>query len=251
MNDRTDELRLYFARVKPVYAELFGMAHAITGNYDRAEYCLQRAILEGFLSRRRFRSARGFRESLRADMRRIALPEVKTSRELTFDAFLESALTGPSPDSMRRLIEQEDAAMRRLILLRYGCGLNARGIARVLGMTARQADTLITRFERRVKRRLEPAQRLHVDTRLQDIAREELLSGASPDVGAVYRTFEAEASGTIKPVSIVSKFALRLLYVAALLLIALFVWLIAAVIRPVVLENNGLKMETLIDQPSQ
>lgn len=248
MNERTDELRLYFARVKPVYAELFGMAHAIAGNYDKAEYCAQRAILQGFLSRRRFHSARALRESLRSDLRRIALLEDLEERELTFDAFSESALDGPAADPMRRLVEQEDAEMRRLILLRYGCGMSARQSARAMNMATRQADTLIARFEKRAKRRLDPSQRAHIETRLQDTCREELVSGAVPDAGAVYRAFEAEASGTIKPVGVVSKLAARLLYVAALLLIALFVWLVAAVIRPVVLQADGLQTETLVDQ---
>lgn len=248
MNDRTDELRLYFARVKPVYAELFGMAHAITGNYDKAEYCLQRAILQGFMSRRRFRSARGFRESLKSDMRRIALSGDMEERELTFDAFSESVLGGPAADPMRRLIEQEDAATRRLILLRYGCGLAARQIARALDMPAKQADTFVARFEKRVKRRLDSAQRAHIESRLQDICREELLSGAAPDAGAVFRTFEAEASGTIRPANLFSKLAARLAFVAALLVLALLIWLIAAVIRPTVLQNDGLRMETLVDQ---
>jgi len=248
MNERTDELRLYFARVKPVYRELFGMAHAISGNYDVAEYCLQRAILQGFLSRRRFRSARGFRESLKSDMRRIALSGDMEEHELTFDGFTQSALDGPAADPMRRLIEQEDAGTRRLVLLRFGCGLNPRQIARALDMPVRQAEVLVSRFEKRVKRRLDPAQRAHVEARLEDICREELLSGAAPDVGALFRTFEAEAAGTIKPVGIVPKVAARLLYVAALLFLAVFIWLVAAVIRPTVLENDGLKTETLIDQ---
>ncbi len=248
MNERTDELRLYFARVKPVYQELFGMAHAITGNYDRAEYCLQRTILQGFLRRRRFRSARGFRESLRSDMRRIALSVDMEVRELTFDAFSAHVLDVPTEDAMRGLIEQEESEMRRLVVLRYGCGLNARQIARVLNMQAGQADTVCARFEKRVKRRLNPDQRAHIESRLEDVCREELLSGAAPDAGAIYRTFEAEASGAIKPAGIISKLAGRLAFVAALLVLALFVWLIAAVIRPAVIENTGLKTETLVDQ---
>jgi DNA-directed RNA polymerase specialized sigma24 family protein len=246
--DRADELRLYFARVRPVYQELFGMAHAITGNYDRAEYCLQRTILEGFLRRRRFRSARGFRESLKSDMRRIALAGEMAERELTFDAFAQSVLGGPAADPMRRLIEQEDAVMRRLIMLRHGCELSARQSARAVGMPGKQGETLLARFEKRAKRRLDSAQRARIEGRLQDICREELLSGAAPDAGAVLRTFEAEAAGALKPVGLVPKIAARLLFVAALLLVALFVWLAAAVIRPAALRTDGRKTETLVDQ---
>lgn len=249
MDDRMDQLRLYFARVKPVYAELFGMAHAISGNYDRAEYCLQRAILEGFLSRRRFRSARGFRDSLKGDMRRIALAEGGQERERTFEAFRESTLDGPAADPLRRFIEQEDDEIKRLVMLRYGCGLRPMQIARAMKCTVRQVNTLITRFERRVKRRLDPAQRAHIEVRLQDVCREELLTGpAIPDSGAVYRNFEAEASRAIKPTRLVAKFATRLLYVAALVFLALFIWLVAAVIRPAVLQPDELKTETLIEQ---
>ena len=249
MNDQ-DELRLYFARIKPVYRELFGMAHAISGNYEQAEFALQRAILEGFTSRRRFRSARGFRDSLRSDMRKICLSMSGKSREATWTAFSQSALNGPSADPMRRLVEQEDESMRRAIMLRYGCGMNARQIARAMGITPGQADVMLTKFEKRVKRKLDSAQRAHLETRLADICREELAeSPAVPDLGAVFRTFEAEAAGTIKPGRFVSKALTRALYVLALVLAALLIWLIAAVIRPTQLANDGLKTETLIDQP--
>jgi hypothetical protein len=200
------------------------------------------------MSRRRFRSARGFRESLRSDMRRIALLDDMKERELTFDAFSGSVLDGPAADPMRRLIEQEDAGMRRLVVLRYGCGLRARQIARATNIPTRQAETLAARFEKRVKRRLDADQRAHIETRLQDICREELTAGAVPDAGAVFRAFEAEASGAIRPARLASRLAARFLYVAALLFLALFVWLVASVIRPTILENDGLKTETLIGQ---
>ena len=45
---QADELRAFFARVRPCYRELFNMAHAICGNYELAEYAVQSAILDVF-----------------------------------------------------------------------------------------------------------------------------------------------------------------------------------------------------------
>ena len=45
---QADELRAFFARVRPCYRELFNMAHAICGNYELAEYAVQSAILDIF-----------------------------------------------------------------------------------------------------------------------------------------------------------------------------------------------------------
>ena len=48
MSEQTSEaLRAWFRRVEPMVPELFNIAHAICGNYDRAEYALRGAILRG------------------------------------------------------------------------------------------------------------------------------------------------------------------------------------------------------------
>ena len=75
MNNLTEELQLYFARIKPIYRELFGMAHAICGNYETAEYVLQRAVLEGWTRNERSSRRVGFRESVRGALKRIAVQE--------------------------------------------------------------------------------------------------------------------------------------------------------------------------------
>ncbi|MGI6238073.1 MAG: RNA polymerase sigma factor [Christensenellales bacterium] len=249
MNERMDELRLYFARVKPVYRELFGMAHAICGDYERAEYALQRAILEGFLSRRRFRSARGFRDSLKSDMRRIALNGNGAAGEITWDAFAVGALDRPSDETVRRAIEQEDAQMRRAIMLRYGCDLRHAQIARVLNIPQKQAQLMLTRFERRLKRRMNAGARAGIEARLSEVCLDELTAtSAVPDAGAVYRTFEAEASGAIKPGRAISKLLARAAYIAAILLLALIIWIVAAVIRPARIVRDELPSEVLIEQ---
>ena len=65
---QADGLRTFFARVKPYYAELFNMAHAICGNYELAEYAVQSAILDVF-RRGSPHSRAGLRETLRAQTR--------------------------------------------------------------------------------------------------------------------------------------------------------------------------------------
>ena len=45
-----DALQLYLNRVRPVYVQLFNLAHAITGSCDRAEYALQYALTDYWAS---------------------------------------------------------------------------------------------------------------------------------------------------------------------------------------------------------
>ena len=41
MNQQTDEMRLYFARVRPLCGEIYATGLVITGDYQRADYVLR------------------------------------------------------------------------------------------------------------------------------------------------------------------------------------------------------------------
>lgn len=104
-----------------------------------------------------------------------------------------------NPDSLMKLIRLETPLVRRLILLKFGCELHPKALSRVCGVSVRQAEGQLNRFFRRLKRRLPQGERVHLDARLKALCREELQSLGAPDLGALYRAFEAEAAGSDRP----------------------------------------------------
>ena len=93
---QADELRAFFARVRPCYRELFNMAHAICGNYELAEYAVQSAILDVF-RRGTPRSRAGLaRDPARAQTRAMAVEQARLidDAELTWDGFRADAIEG-------------------------------------------------------------------------------------------------------------------------------------------------------------
>ena len=104
----------------------------------------------------------------------------------------------------------------------------------------RQAEGQLNRFFRRLKRRLPQGERNHLDARLKALCREELQSLGAPDLGALYRAFEAEAAGSDRPMG---RMALRAAsWVAAallLLLLAGILWGVAAIVQPARTQDGG------------
>ena len=250
MNQQTEELHLYFTRVRPMCRELFSMAFAICADYDCAELALEKVILGGWQNRRSYRSSRGFRDSLRADMRREAL-NCAPERGEDWDQLASDPLDEQASDPVLSAIQQENALTRRVIMLKYGCLLKNGQIARLVGTSAAQIEQLLSRFQRRLRRRLSSEQRGKLDARLKDVCLEQLQAGGveMPDIGALYRNFEAEASASYNPVSHFTSHAVKFAFAVALMLaLGCVIWGISAIIRPAQIENTGLMTETLDEQ---
>ena len=175
---QADELRAFFARVRPCYRELFNMAHAICGNYELAEYAVQSAILDVF-RRGSPRSRAGLRETLRAQTRAMAMEQARLidDAELTWDGFREDAIEGAEGDVVLQAASLEPLENRRMLMLRYGCGLSAHDIARLLDMPAAQVSGVLTRFSRRLKRRLPP--RADASPKAPSTTRPQLMSSST------------------------------------------------------------------------
>ena len=239
MNQQTDEMRLYFARVRPLCGEIYATGLVITGDYQRADYVLRETVLRGWQSHRHFRSSRGFSTRLREEARRVALSGVKGPGETPIEVFSAPSVE-ENPDSLMKLIRTETPLVRRLILLKFGCELHSKALARVCGVSVRQAEGQLNRFFRRLKRRLPQGERNHLDARLKALCREELQSLGAPDLGALYRAFEAEAAGSDRPMG---RMALRAAsWVAAallLLLLAGILWGVAAIVQPARTQDGG------------
>ena len=239
MNQQTDEMRLFFARVRPLCGEIYATGLVITSDHQGADYVLRETLLRSWQSHRYFRSARGLSARLREEARRIALSSRKGPGETPVEVFA-SASVEERPDPLLKLIRQETPLVRRLILLKFGCELRPKALARVSGISVRQAEGQLNRFFRRSKRRLPQGERSHLDARLKALCREELQGLGTPDLGALYRAFEAEAAGSDRPVG---RIALRAAsWVAAallLLLLAGILWGVAAIVQPARTQDGG------------
>ena len=237
---QADELRAFFARVRPCYRELFNMAHAICGNYELAEYAVQSAILDVF-RRGSPRSRAGLRETLRAQTRAMAMEQARLidDAELTWDGFRADAIEGAGGDAVLQAASQESLEDRRALMLRYGCGLRPRDIARLLNVPAAQVTTALTRFARRLKRRLPPREQPRAERAIARSARAwlEKQSAGVPDAGAVYRSMEAELMESGAPTHRVSRIVGRVLAIAVALFLAALFWLLMVLMQPPRMED--------------
>ena len=237
---QADGLRTFFARVKPYYAELFNMAHAICGNYELAEYAVQSAILDVF-RRGSPHSRAGLRETLRAQTREMAMEQARLidDAELTWDGFREDAIEGAPDDAVLQAASQEGLDVRRMLMLRYGCGVRARDIAHLLGVPTAQVTGAVTRFTRRLKRRLPPREHARLERTIARSARAwlERQDGGVPDPSAVYRSLEAElmeaGSGTHR----ISRALGHVVAIVVALFLAALFWLLMVLIQPPRLED--------------
>lgn len=240
VSTQADALRAFFARVRPYYRELFNMAHAICGNYELAEYAVQSAILDIF-RRGTPRSRAGLRENLRARVRAMAVEQARLidDAELTWDGFREDAIEGAEGDAVLQAASLEPLENRRMLMLRYGCGLSAHDIARLLDMPAAQVSGVLTRFSRRLKRRLPPREHARVERAIVHSARGwlEKQNGGMPDAGAVYRSLEAELMEAGGSTHRVSRVLGRVLAIAVALLLAALFWLFMVLLQPPRLEE--------------
>ena len=168
---RTDseEFQLYFNRIRPIYHELFNLVHAVTGASAQAEYSLHYALLECWSLGELPSSRHGFREALRSATLHAAL---KNPGSADAEDDWDGLRTPARPDdAIARLIAQEGAELRRMIALRYGCGLTLRKSARLTGVEARRAKQLFQRFEARARRALPPADRRRFELRISRTVR--------------------------------------------------------------------------------
>lgn len=251
MNQQSEEMRLYFNRVRPICRELFAMAFAICADYDGAEYALQRVILSGWQGGRRLVSKRGFHEGLRAEMRRVALTRVNPAAEAEWDQYGADAMGDEAEDMLLRAIQHEDAETRRVVMLKYGCALSNGQIARAMAMPAGNVEQLLSRFHRRLKRRLDAAERGHLEQRLKEVCVGRLAEGGAemPDMGALYRNFEAEAAANYSPVGhFAGRAVTYIVAVVMLIVLGCAAWGVSAIIRPAQIEDSGLLTETLDEQ---
>ena len=227
----SEQLRVWFRNVEPIYAELFNAAHAMCGNYDLAEFALRSAILEVWLQN--VSGGMGFRERLRSALRQAALEaalgEDAQGAEFTWTGVTDSR----GDDPILAQIAQERVEIQRLAVLRHGCGLSMRTISQLTGLSQAQARAELSRLESRCRRRLSGQDRARAEALIAKRLKKWLTRGSGvPQVSQVYRAFEAEADGT----AVTGHRFSRVLGTVVLALLALACagafWLFAVLVTP-------------------
>ena len=225
--------QLYYSRFKPVYHQLFNIAHAITGSAGNAEYCIQYALLDCWDGGDAGRH--GLREALKRSVIRAAL------KNIDLDACDWDGLhaVAEDPDPLHRMIDQEGTEVRRILALKYGCGLPYGRIARLIDTDAGRVKQLIERFEARTRRRLDASDRRKYDILIHQSMRSFFAapSPLAPEAGSVFRSFQADAAGIAKSSRLPMRIAQWVL--TALLAAACIVafWFAAVLIQPPVMEE--------------
>ncbi len=233
-----DDFQLYFSRVRPIYYQLFNLAHAITGNCEQAEYCLQYAMLDCWAAGDASASRHGFREGLRSSAMHAAL-RLADTEEAEFDW---DGLNAPEDESdpLLKQVAQEPLDLRRFLALRHGCGLSPRRIAKLTGNDTSRVQAMLRRFEARTRRKLSASDRRRADSMMAQAVRNSMNrpSPLAPEMGSVFRSFQADAATITRPSRLPGRI-LRAVLTAALALfcIAAF-WLVAVLMQPAVLEET-------------
>lgn len=232
MLENPDAMRAFFSRVTPVIPELFNMAYAICGSFDLAEYALQYTLVEAWNGDSH--GGMGFREGLRNTLRRVAVEEALHG-DGGKQAFSWDGLTEAGEDPVMALLAAEDDDVRRAVALRYGCGMPVAKSAKLMGLPAAKVKEMLSRFERAAVRRLPPSQRKRFEQRLAKTVRRAFGAAGEdmPSLGAIYRSFEAEAMEKRRPKRLVSRMVKRSFMALLAVLCALLFWLAAVLIQPV------------------
>ena len=228
------EFLSYYSRVRPVYHQLFNLAYVASGSMEQAQYCVQCALLDVWLSQESSASRHGLHESLRRATVRAAL-RCPAPENSDWDAL---KLDEADPDALKRVLAQETPLMRRMLALKYGCRLGTRRIARVVGAEPRRVKQMLRRFEARARRRLSPGDQRRFEPLLSRRMRE-LLScpdPAAPDMDNVFRAFQADVAAAARPSRLPARI-LRCVICAVLALICMLAfWFAAVLVQPPVID---------------
>lgn len=229
-------MRAFYSRVTPILPELFNMAHAICGNYDLAEYALQCALLEIWFGESH--AGIGFKENLRTAVRRFSAAELtemdERSSEITWNE-----LENVGDDLMLETLAAESTEVRRIAALKYGCGLSASKIARLMNTSTGSINDALLRLEKRTRRRSGISARRYEAEMTASIRSEFKHSENMPAPGAIYRAFAAEASQVQRPNGWLSRLLKRIAALLLALLCAFVFWLAAALIQPIELDSSS------------
>jgi DNA-directed RNA polymerase specialized sigma24 family protein len=227
--------------------QLYRRAEVIAANEDRAEYIVQNVITEAFSLFLEGRGRAAFQEGLYALVRNIALDELSAYRdgeeyaqddEKTVERSLYSFAPYRQDDSVEAAlyarVMREKYPMRRMLMLRYGCGMNAQQIALAMQMRAADVRQRLRLLTARLFRGALGTQIPMLEQRLADLSLAALNRPDSdvPEMTTVFKLFSENLADSSETDGRARR-ALRaaLLMLGGLLCAALF-WLISVLLVP-------------------
>lgn len=196
MTDQNDVLQRYLDRVTPIFREMFGIAHAITDQYEAAEYAVQKAIQRGFSDRgKRQRNKMTFNERMKLWVIRYATEQVKQNGhaadgEGTWTGFDDVDVTN---NAFLAEAVREPLLMRRILMMKFGAGLHSYEIAPIVGMDKKRVRSYLQQFEARVMRKLR-GKAASYEKLARRAAQKELtrLDADIPDTAATFRQLQSD-----------------------------------------------------------
>ena len=245
-----DDFQLYFSRLRPICHQLFNLAHAITGSSEQAEYCLQYAMLDCWAAGDASASRHGFREGLRSSAMHTAL-RIAGTEDVEYDWDGLTAGEGEI-DPLLNLIAQEPAELRRILALRYGCSLSPRRIAKLVDADASRVQSLLKRFDARIRHKLSAGDRRRVESLLTQAIRGRMSQPGplSPEMNSVFRTFQADAASISRPGRLPARILRGVLAAVLAVMCIVAFWLAAVLMQPAVMEK-GSQRPIVSDAPAE
>lgn len=247
MIDQRDEMQEYLERVTSIFRELFGIAHAITDQYDAAEYVLQQVIQRGFSGKRR-RGKMSFHEQMKLWTVRMAADHVKQNGRLpegegTWNGF-DGVNLGGNPFLTEAV--REPLLMRRILMMKFGAGLHSYEIAPIVGMDKTRVRAYLQQFEARVIRKMRETGNYEKMARRAAMQELKRLEADVPDTTATFRQLQADLVEPVRPQKVdpISRaVGIVFLSIGVLLCVAMF-WLFA------VLMEKGDSVPLLANPPA-
>lgn len=234
MPDSREELDLYLDQVTDIFRELFGIAHAITDQYDAAEYVVQSVIQGGFAGKRNRKIT--FRDHMKQQTVQMAIEHVKqngrpTEGEGTWSGF-DSVNVAGNPFLSEAV--REPLMMRRILMMKFGAGLHSQEIAPIVGLDKTRVRGYLKQFEARVERKLHKSGSSY-DKVARRAAKQELkrVDADVPDAMATFRQLQADMVDPVRPRSVSplrKAVGVLIMGIAIVLCVALF-WLIAVLLE--------------------
>ena len=233
----SEDYRQYFSRIRPIYNRLFGIAHAVTGNCDQAEYAVQSAMLDCRDLAGISVGNHAFRETLRSSVLSAALQLTDTDEDVEFDWNGLSAAGEP----IAAQIAQEPPENQRILVLKYGCGLSVRRIARICDTDARHVVSVLHRFETRMCRKLPDLAHSGFDTRVTHAINAALDSpnASIPEIGSVFRAFLSDACVQPLPSRIPARILKAIVLFTLITACVVAFWFAAILLQPPTLEKES------------
>ncbi len=230
-NIDSDELMLYHNRMRPLYPLLFGIAHLITGSADSAEFCVRCVLSDIWYAGENNAGAHGFRELLRARTIRTALHTQSNDSEYDWTGLqlFDSDINGVSVQ-----LKKESVDYQRILALHYGCGFSPRRCAKLCHTDVSKAASAISRFERRLRRRLDAKDRRKFDHPLPRFFNDILSrpEEIAPQFSAVFRSFRSDAEETARPTRLPMRILRTVITILVVILCVAAFFLAAVLIQP-------------------